>query len=47
VIVSYSNSAGRVDMALPEDWRVRPDDQLIDDLRGHTRVLRASFSYGS
>jgi DNA polymerase-3 subunit alpha len=46
VIVSYCNTGGRVDVALPEDWRVRPDDQLINDLRGHTRVLRASFSYG-
>jgi DNA polymerase-3 subunit alpha len=46
VIVCYSNASGTVDVALPEDWRVRPDDQLIADLRGNTRVLRASFSYG-
>ena len=46
VVVSYSNAAGTVDVALPEDWRVRPDDRLIADLRGQARVRRASFSYG-
>jgi len=45
VIVCYRNASGSVDVALPEDWRVRPDDQLIADLCGQTRVLRASFSY--
>jgi hypothetical protein len=36
-----------VDVALPEDWRVRPDDRLIADLRGQARVRRASFSYSN
>ena len=45
VIVSYSNAAGTVDVALPEDWRVRPDDRLIADLCGQTRVRRAQFTY--
>jgi hypothetical protein len=26
---------------------VRPDDRLIADLRGQSRVRRASFSYGN
>ena len=45
VIVSYTNASGTVDVALPEDWRVRPDDRLITDLCGQTRVRRAQFTY--
>ena len=45
IIVSYSNASGTVDVALPEDWRVRPDDRLIADLCGQTRVRRAQFTY--
>jgi DNA polymerase-3 subunit alpha len=47
VVVSYTNASGTVDVALPEDWRVRPDDRLIADLRGQARVRRASFSYNT
>jgi DNA polymerase-3 subunit alpha len=47
VVVSYSNANGTVDVALPEDWRVRPDDRLVADLRGQARVRRASFTYGT
>jgi DNA polymerase-3 subunit alpha len=46
VVVSYRNEAGSVDVALPEDWRVRAEDQLVADLHGQARVLRAGFSYG-
>jgi DNA polymerase-3 subunit alpha len=45
VVVSYSNASGTVEVALPEDWRVRPDDRLLADLCGQTRVLRAQFTY--
>jgi DNA polymerase-3 subunit alpha len=47
VVVSYSNASGTVDVALPEGWRVRPDDRLIADLRGQARVRRAGFQYGA
>jgi DNA polymerase III alpha subunit len=46
VVVSYSNGCGTAEVALPEDWRVRPDDRLIADLRGQARVRQARFSYG-
>jgi len=45
VVVSYSNASRTVAVALPEDWRVRPDDRLLADLCGQTRVLRAQFTY--
>jgi hypothetical protein len=44
--VSYSNGCGTAEVALPEDWRVRPDDRLIAELRGQARVRQARFSYG-
>ena len=47
VVVSYSNDCGTAEVALPEDWRVRPDDRLIADLRGQVRVRQARFSYGA
>ncbi len=45
VVVCYSNGFGTVDVALPEDWQVRPEDRLIDDLRGQSRVRGAAYSY--
>src|SRR4029453_18942497 len=47
VVVSYRNGSGMAEVALPEDWRVRPDDRLIADLRGQARVRQACFSYGA
>ena len=47
VVVSYSNGSSTADVALPENWRVRPDDRLIADLRGQARVRQARFSYGA
>ena len=47
VVVRYSNGFGTVDLALPEDWRIRPDDRLIADLRAQSRVRTASFRYAA
>jgi hypothetical protein len=46
VVVKYSNSVGRADLALSEAWRVRPEDALIDDLKQQARVRSARFAYG-
>jgi DNA polymerase-3 subunit alpha len=45
IVVSYCNGAARAEIPLPEDWRVRPDDALLADLRAQTRVREAKFSY--
>jgi len=45
IVVSYRNGAGCVDVALPEDWRVRPEDKLVSDLAAQPRVRRAYFNY--
>jgi len=45
IVVSYSNGAGCVDVALPEDWRIRPEDKLVADLVAQPRVRRAYFNY--
>jgi DNA polymerase-3 subunit alpha len=45
VVVSYRNSIGCADLALPEEWRVRPDDTLVDDLKQQGRVRGAKFTY--
>jgi hypothetical protein len=41
-----SDASGSADVAPPENWHVRPEDHLIADLSGQTRVLQASFSDG-
>ncbi len=46
VVVEYSNRVGRVALALPEAWRVRPDDALLAALKSQARVRAAGFSYG-
>jgi DNA polymerase-3 subunit alpha len=46
VVVCYRNDVGRADLALPEEWRVRPDDALLDDLKLQGRVRAAAFAYG-
>ena len=45
IVISYSNGAGSVDVALPEDWRVRPEDRLAADLAMQPRVRRAYYNY--
>ena len=46
VVVEYCNRVGRVDLALPEAWRVRPDDALLAALKSQARVRAAGFRYG-
>ena len=45
IVITYSNRAGSVDVALPEDWRVRPEDRLAADLAMQPRVRRAYYNY--
>jgi len=45
IVISYRNGAGSVDLALPEDWRVRPEDRLAADLAMQPRVRRAYYNY--
>jgi len=45
VVVSYGNGVGRVDLALPETWRVRADDALLAALMRQARIRKAGFRY--
>jgi len=45
VVVAYSNGAARVEIPLPDAWRVRGEDRLIDDLRAQSTVRSAEFAY--
>jgi DNA polymerase-3 subunit alpha len=45
VVVAYSNGAARVEIPLPDAWRVRGEDRLIDDLRAQSTVCSAEFAY--
>jgi hypothetical protein len=45
IVVNYSNGKGRVDIPLPEDWRVRGEDRLVNELAAQPRVRRAYFNY--
>jgi len=44
VVMRYANELAAADILLPERWRVRGDDRLIEDLRAQARV-RAAFCY--
>ncbi|UCG98958.1 MAG: DNA polymerase III subunit alpha [Burkholderiales bacterium] len=46
VVVSYRNGVGAADVVLSEDWRVRPDEALVEELRRQPKVRAAGFSYG-
>jgi len=46
VVVAYSNGSARVEIPLPDAWRVRGEDGLIDDLRSQSTVCSAEFAYG-
>jgi len=46
VVVNYCNGLGRADLLLSDDWRVRPEEALIDELRQQPMVRAAQFSYG-
>ena len=45
VVVAYANADAVVEIPLPDTWRVRGDDRLIDDLRAQSTVRTASFAY--
>jgi DNA polymerase III subunit alpha len=45
VVVAYSNGSARVEIPLPDAWRVRAEDRLVDDLRAQATVRSAAFSY--
>jgi len=45
IVVSYTNGVGCADIPLSEDWRVRPDEALLADLKSQLRVRGASFTY--
>jgi DNA polymerase-3 subunit alpha len=44
VIMRYTNRLAAAEIVLPDAWRVRADERLIDDLRTQAHV-RASFHY--
>ncbi len=44
VVMSYANRVAAADIVLPDSWRVRGDERLIDDLRIQAKV-RARFAY--
>jgi DNA polymerase-3 subunit alpha len=44
VVMHYANRVGAADLVLPDAWRVRGDERLIEDLRMQANV-RAAFSY--
>jgi DNA polymerase III subunit alpha len=46
VVVRYQNAVGCADLALSEEWRVRPDETLIAELKQQARVRGAGFAYG-
>ncbi|MDL1861274.1 DNA polymerase III subunit alpha [Betaproteobacteria bacterium PRO7] len=45
VVVSYTNGVGCADIPFSEDWRVRPDEALLAELKSQLRVRGARFSY--
>ena len=45
VVVHYRNGTGSADLLLSEDWRVRPDEALIDELTQQLKVRSAGFRY--
>ncbi|HTT13084.1 MAG TPA: DNA polymerase III subunit alpha [Burkholderiaceae bacterium] len=46
VVVGYRNGDGSADVTLPEEWRVRPDETLLAELKAQPRVRTAYFKYG-
>jgi DNA polymerase-3 subunit alpha len=47
VVVSYSNGVGCAEIPFSEDWRVRPDEALLAELKTRLRVREACFSYAN
>ncbi len=46
IVLSYCNGNARADLPLPEQWRVRPEQTLVEDLKRQPRVRQAGFAYG-
>jgi DNA polymerase-3 subunit alpha len=46
VVLHVANSNGCADIRLPDAWRVRGDERLLEELRAQPRVRGAGFSYG-
>ena len=46
VVVGYRNREGMADVSLPEEWRVRPDENLLVELKAQPKVLSVYFNYG-
>jgi hypothetical protein len=44
VVMRYANQVAAADIVLPDLWRVRGDERLIEDLRAQANV-RAAFRY--
>jgi hypothetical protein len=45
VLLAYRNPAAAATIALPDAWRVRPEDRLLDDLRAQPRVRAVAIQY--
>jgi DNA polymerase III subunit alpha len=45
VVVAYRNGVASADIALPEAWRVRPDETLLAELKAQPKVRGAYFNY--
>jgi DNA polymerase III subunit alpha len=45
VVVSYRNGTGSADLLLSDDWRVRAEEGLIDELKQQPKVRAAGFKY--
>jgi DNA polymerase-3 subunit alpha len=45
VVVGYRNGIATADIALPEAWRVRPDETLLAELKAQPKVRSAYFNY--
>jgi DNA polymerase-3 subunit alpha len=45
VVLHYRNGVGAADLLLPEEWRVRADESLIEELRQQPRVTSAGLAY--
>ena len=46
VVVHFRNRAGSADLLLSEDWRVRPDEALLAELKLQPSVRAAEIRYG-
>jgi DNA polymerase-3 subunit alpha len=46
VVVHYCNGIGSADLLLSEDWRVRPDEALLAELKQQPKVRAAEIRYG-